>query len=552
MIGLVLMTATLLQGCGAPKELADLVIIGPKVFTADAAAPWAEAIAVRGERIVRVGSEEDVSELIGPQTSVGRQSGGLIVPGFNDAHVHMVEGGESLIGIRLRDAATAEEFRDTIRDHVRELPEGTWVLQGNWDHEAWPTKQHPTRHLIDPVTTHHPVFVTRLDGHISLANSLALELAGITSTTPDPLGGTIVRDPGSGEPTGILIDAARELIHAVIPEPTDEEIRKRLEAALWHAASLGITSVQDNTNAQIYRVYGQLREEVRLLVRVNAWYPIELREQLAREGVTGPSGDLLLRRGTVKMFADGSMGAGSALFYDVYTDDHETSGLAMWTVEELNRQIQEADAMGFNIACHAIGDRANTEVLDAFERAFGVNTSRKSPRRHRLEHAQVVRKEDMPRFAELGIIASIQPSHAIDDMRWAEKRIGLERSADSYQVGGFLAAGAHVAFGTDWFVEPLDPRLTLYAAVTREFPQGGPEGGWFPGQKISLREAITAYTLGSAYVEGMEAEKGKLAPGYLADFTMFERDLFELDPRDWLETPVVLTVMGGNITFGVK
>ncbi len=557
-IGLVLMTAALLQGCGNqggpadPADPADLVIVGSRVFTADAEAPWAEAIAIRGDRIVRVGTEEEISVLIGPETSVGRQTGGLVVPGFNDAHVHMVDGGASLIGIKLRDAATPEEFRDRIGDYVRGLENGAWVLRGNWDHEAWPKKEHPTRQLIDPVTPDHPVFVTRLDGHISLANSLALDMAGITSETPDPPGGTIVRDPESGEPTGILIDAARDLIYEVLPDPTDDEIRGRLEAALWHAATLGITSVQDNTDPQVYRVYRQLLDQDKLLVRVNAWYPIGLREELAEEGVRGPSGDEWLRRGTLKTFTDGSMGAGSAWFYDPYADDPGTSGLAMWTEEELDRQIREADAMGFDIACHAIGDRANTGALDAFERAFRINTSRTTPRRHRIEHAQVVRMEDLPRFAELGIIASIQPSHAIDDMRWAEKRIGRERSADSYQVGGFIKAGAHVAFGTDWFVEPIDPRLTLYAAVTREFTEGGPEGGWFPEQKISLEEAITAYTLGSAYAEGMEEVKGKLAEGYLADLAVFQRDLFELEPREWLETPVVLTVLGGRISFGIK
>lgn len=529
-----------------------MVMLGSRVFTADPASPWAEALAVRGSRIIRVGTEEEVSETIGPETVVARNSGGLVVPGFNDAHVHMVEGGESLLGIQLRDAASAEEFRDRIAAYVKDLPAGTWVIRGNWDHEAWPTRKHPTRQLIDPVTPRHPVFVTRLDGHISLANSLALELAGITRDTPDPPGGTIVRDPLSGEPTGILIDGAQGLVYDVIPDPTDGEIRQRLEAALRHAARLGITSVQDNADPQVYRVYEQLREEDRLFVRVNAWYPISMRQELAEKGITGASGDEWLRLGTLKMFADGSMGAGSAWFYEPYADDPSTSGLAMWSDEELDRLIREADAMGFNIACHAIGDRANSEVLDAFERAFEVNGPRAIPRRHRIEHAQVVREEDMPRFAELGIIASIEPSHAIDDMRWAENRIGRARAADSYQVGGFLRAGAHVAFGTDWFVEPLDPRLTLYAAVTREFPQGGPEGGWFPEQRISLEEAITAYTLGSAYAEGTEEFKGMLAPGYLADFAVFEQDLFELEPKAWLQTPVVLTVVSGRISFGIR
>ncbi len=547
-----LLTAALATGCRDSGGPADMVLVGSRVFTADEKEPWAEALAVRGDRILAIGTEEEISELAGPETAIARLEGGLVVPGFNDAHVHMVEGGESLIGIQLRDAATREEFRDRIARYVADLPAGAWVIRGNWDHEAWPGRRHPTRQLIDPVTPQHPVFVTRLDGHISLANTLALELAGITADTPDPLGGTIVRDPRTGDPTGILIDAAQELVLDAIPDPTDEEIRRRLEAALRHAASLGITSIQDNADPQVYRVYEQIRSDDQLYARISAWYPIEMRDQLVEAGLPGTRGDEWLRRGVLKMFADGSMGAGSAWFYEPYTDDPTTSGLAMWSDEELLRQIIEADALGFDIACHAIGDRANAEVLDAFQEALRVNSRRRRPRRHRIEHAQVVRSEDMARFAELGIIASIQPSHAIDDMRWAEDRIGRARSSDSYRVGGFFRAGARVAFGTDWFVEPLDPRLTLYAAVTREFPDGGPPGGWFGEERVTLEQAITAYTVGSAYAEGMDEVKGTLAPGYLADFAVFREDLFNLEPKAWLNVPVVLTVVGGRIAFGLK
>jgi len=368
--------------------------------------------------------------------------------------------------------------------------------------------------------------------------------------TPDPMGGTIVRNELTGEPTGILIDAAQDLVYAVLPDPTDEEIERRIIAALDHAARYGVTSVQDNADPEIYRVYSKLLDEGRLSARINAWYPLDYMDRLEAEGVNGPSGDLRLRRGTVKVFADGSMGAGSAWFYEPYTDDPSTSGLAMYDGDELADLIADADRRGFDIACHAIGDRAVATVLDAFERALEVNGDRGSPRRHRIEHAQVVREADMARFAALGIIASIQPSHAIDDMRWAEERIGRERSAGSYRVGSLMEAGAEVAFGTDWFVEPLDPRVTLYAAVTREYPEGGPEGGWFPKEKISLEEAITAYTVGSASAEGLEEVKGKLLPGYLADLAIFQRDLFQMEPVEWLDTPVILTLVGGSASFG--
>lgn len=547
------MIASTAAGCGRIEPAqADLVLLGAKIFTADAEAPWADALAVKDGLILEVGTERAVSRFIGEGTEVVHRPGGLAVPGFNDAHVHMVDGGRSLVGIQLRDAEDEEKFRDRIAAYVRDLPPGTWVQHGNWDHEAWPSKRHPSKELIDPVTPDHPVFVTRLDGHISLANSLALELAGITADTPDPVGGDIVRDPETGEATGIMIDAAQTLVTRIIPQPDDVEIRRVLEAAIAHAAELGVTSVQDNTDSQLLRVYEQIRSEGKLTVRVNAWHPIGEMEQLVEEGIRAWSGDMWIRRGTVKMFADGSMGAGSAWFFEPYTDDPSTSGLAMDSEEDMRRMIREADAAGFNIACHAIGDRANSVILDALAEAFRINGARTIPRRHRIEHAQAVREEDMDRFRELGIIASVQPSHAIDDMRWAEKRIGRERCDYSYRIGSFINSGIHTAFGTDWFVEPLDPRLGLYAAVTREFPGGGPEGGWFPEEKITLEQALTAYTLGSAYAEGLEGVKGKIAEGYLADITVFEKDLFKLEPREWLTIPIALTMVDGKVVYAAQ
>jgi len=546
--GIILMALIHSAGC-SDSASADLVLIPERIFTASSSKPWVDALAVRDGIIICTGTVEEVSALIDDHTEVIRLPGMLAVPGFNDAHVHMFEGGEGLTSVQLRDARDENEFRDRIAAYCEELPEGAWVLYGNWDHESWPSKAHPERRLIDPVTPSHPVFITRLDGHMSLANTLALELAGVTDETPDPEGGEIERDPATGEATGILIDAAQDLIHAVIPEADETRIRKGLEAALTYAREQGVTSVQDNTDPLIWKVYQEMLSDGTLTARVNAWYPISYRDTLASEGITSPSGDDWIRRGTMKIFVDGAMGSGSAWFYDPYSDDPTTSGLAMESVEELHRMIVEADALGFDIACHAIGDRANTVALDAFEEALAVNTDRDTPRRHRIEHAQVVREEDMARFRSLGIIASIQPSHLIDDMRWAEKRIGWDRCAIGYRIESFFSNGIAVAFGTDWFVEPIDPRLGLYAAVTREFSEGGPEGGWFPGERITLEEAITAYTLGSAYAEGMEDHKGMLAEGYLADITVFERDLFELEPQQWLETRVAQTIVGGRVVY---
>ncbi len=541
---------TMIQNAGCSGATnADLVLIPGRIFTANAEKPWIEALAVKDGVIIAAGTEAKISSLIDEGTEVLRLPGMLAVPGFNDAHVHFFDSGEGLSSVQLRDARDESEFRDRIAAFADGLPEGTWILHGNWDHEAWPSRENPDRRLVDPVTPAHPLFVNRLDGHIGLANSLALELAGIEDQTPDPEGGKIGRDPATGRATGILIDTAQDLVYAAIPVPDPARIRRGIEAGLRHAAELGVTSIQDNADPRIFEVYEELLREGVLTLRVNAWHPISYRIELASAGITNPTGDDWLRRGTMKIFIDGAMGSGSAWFYEPYTDDPSTSGLAMDDEEELHRMIIEADALGFDVACHAIGDRANSVALDAFERALAVNTDRQTPRRHRIEHAQVVREEDMERFRALGIIASVQPSHAIDDMRWAEERIGRERSALSYRVGSFLHGGIATAFGTDWAVEPLDPRLGLYAAVTREFIAGGPEGGWFPVERITLEEAITAYTLSSAAAEGMEDRKGMLAEGYLADITIFARDLFELKPLEWLETEVVMTIVGGETVY---
>ncbi len=546
--GAICLLTAVLTACGTGRP-ADLILVAGRIFTADPDRPFVQALAVRGNRIASLGDSTAILRRAGAGTDIRRYPDALAVPGFNDAHVHFLDGGLGLAGVQLRSAHDRYDFRDRIVSFAAGLEAGEWILRGNWDHEAWPDHAHPTRQLIDPVTPDHPVFVTRLDGHISLANSLALELAGVTADTPDPEGGEIVRDPVTGEPTGILIDTAQDLVYDVIPANSDDTVRRGLLAASRHASQVGVTSIQDNADRQIWRVYEQLRAEGLLTVRVNAWYPIALRDTLAAEGIAGPSGDEWLQRGTVKIFSDGSMGAGSAWFFEPYTDEPSTSGLAIIAPAELTRLITAADALGLQVATHAIGDRANAVTLDAYAAARAANPDRRTERRHRIEHAQVLRDSDLERFQELGIIASIQPSHAIDDMRWAEARIGTERCRIAYRVGSFFEAGIPVAFGTDWFVEPLDPRLGLYAAVTREFPAGGPEGGWFGEERITLAEAITAYTAGSAWAESMEHIKGRLQRGYLADIAVFAGDLFASQPRDWLKTPVILTIVDGKVVY---
>lgn len=529
----------------APERAADLVLRGGRVW-AGKGLPAAAAIAMRDGRVLAVGADADVARWIGASTRVVELAGRLAVPGFNDAHVHFLSGGFGLLSVDLRGARDEADLARRLGGHARTLPPGTWILEGNWDHEAWPSKSLPTRAHIDAVTPEHPVLVQRLDGHMSLANSLALRRAGITRDTPDPPGGTIVRD-ASGEPAGVLKDNAADLVARVIPEPSREMSLRAARAALAEAARVGVTTVQDNSAVDAIPVYQELRARGELTARMHVWRYASAMPALLQAGIRSGLGDEWIRLGALKILSDGSMGSGTAAFFEPYADDPKTSGLLLQPVAELERMIVEADAAGFQLAVHAIGDRANSLVLDAFEKAARANGPR--DRRFRIEHAQVVRRQDLARYKALGVIASIQPSHCIDDMRWAEKRIGRARARDSYNFRSFTAAGIPVAFGTDWYVEPLDPRLGLYAAVTRELPGGGPPGGWFPEEKITLEEALDLYTRGSAYAEFAEGDKGTLLPGRLADVVVFARDLFALPPREILHTPVDLTIVGGRVVF---
>jgi hypothetical protein len=542
--GVALMAATA-SGPGAASGAADLLLRGGRVFVGKGL-PGATALAVRGERVLAVGDDATLAPHRGPRTRVVELAGRLVVPGFNDAHVHFLDGGFGLLSVDLRDAADEAEFARRVAAHARGLPAGTWILNGNWDHEAWPSRALPSRGLIDAVTPEHPVFVNRLDGHMALANSLALRLAGVDRATPDPEGGTIVRD-ASGEPTGILKDNAQELMARAIPEPSRAMNLRAARAALAEAARLGVTTIQDNSAADALPTYQELRARGELTARISAWRPIAHLPQLRETGIRSGLGDDWIRVGALKILADGSMGAGTAAFFEPYADDPATRGLLLYPPQELRRLIREADAAGFQLAVHAIGDRANSLVLDAFEEAVRANGPR--DRRFRIEHAQVVRKADLARYRALGVIASIQPSHCIDDMRWAEKRIGLARCRDAYNFASFTRAGIAVALGTDWYVEPLDPRIGLYAAVAREYPAGGPPGGWFPEERLGLEDALDLYTRGSAYAERAEGDKGTLEPGKLADFVVFARDLLALPAREILTTPVEMTVVGGRVVF---
>jgi predicted amidohydrolase YtcJ len=537
------MVATRIQ---AQSCTADLVILNAKVHTVDVTRPDAQAVAICGERIARVGTNDEVRRLAGAGTRTIDAGGRLLVPGFNDAHVHLVSGAEELVGVDLRPATDEQDFARRLGAYAARLPKGRWIQGGYWDHEAWPSRTLPTHALLDRVTPEHPVFVQRLDGHMGVANALAMKLAGITRDTKAPDGGTIVRD-ASGEPTGVFKDNATDLVTRAIPPDTLDETMDKARAALKHAASLGVTTIQDMTaSATELRAYNALRASGELTARI---YSIQNHgiEGLVEAGIATGFGDDWIRIGGQKLFADGSMGSGTAAFFEPYTDDPSTRGLLIHTREALEKAIFAADAAGFQVIVHAIGDRANAMVLDALEKLQKERGPR--DRRARIEHAQVVRDSDKVRFKTLGVIASIQPSHCIDDMRWAERRIGKERSRIAYDFKSFADVGARIAFGTDWFVEPLDPMLGLYAAVTRQYRDGTPAGGWFPEERITMAQAIEYYTLGSAYAEFADERKGSITEGKLADLVLLSKDLFSIPPREILETKPVLTIAGGRIVY---
>lgn len=530
--------------------MADLAIVNAAVWTGNAQQPWAQGVAVAGDRIVTVGSDEDIQPLIGRQTRVIDAAGRLVLPGFNDAHVHFVDGGLSLTGLDLRSVKDEQELAAKLSQFAARLPRGTWVTGGHWDHEAWPCRKRPTKRLLDTAAPEHPVFLSRTDGHIAVANSLALKLAGITKDTPDPVGGLIERDPETGEPTGILVDNALSVVWAVIPEPTLEDLVNAARAAMRHAASLGVTSIHCLASVQHSRACQRLWRTGELTTRLYVVLQAELGEAVEHLRVGEHSGDSMLRTGALKVFADGSLGARSAFLFAPYEDDPSTSGLAMHSEEELCCLVEEADLAGLQVALHAIGDKAVHWALNAFERAIYRNSREEEAacRRHRIEHAQVVQPEDRRRFAQLDVIASIQPSHCIDDMRWIEGRLG-SRCRCAYPFRSLLAAEATAALGTDWTVEPLDPMVGLYAAVSREFPCGGPPGGWYPEEKVTLEEALRANTHGSAYAEFQEHEKGSLEPGKLADMVLLSKNLFAIPVQQILNTKTEMTIVGGRVVY---
>lgn len=550
---------------------ADLVLVNGRVFLADSANTVTSALAVRGGRVMAAGPDAQVRALAGSRTRVIDLGGKLVTPGFNDAHIHIAEGGGALLEADLTGATSLAEMERRVREAVSRVSPGEWITGRGWDQTRLPASElgpggWPTKAALDRAAPNNPVVLTRVDGHTSWVNSAALRIAGITRATRNPPGGEIVRDPATGEATGILKEGpARNLVTTKVPSPGPAQIRRQITAAMELAARTGVTSVQtdvspitsgsfDENDPALPAAFGVFQELARadsLTFRVYAWVPLT-REFIAafrRLGVRAPYGDEWVRLGLVKGYTDGSLGSRSAYMLAPYSDAPGTRGLPQHSDAELDSLVDAADAAGLQVILHAIGDAANRQALNAFEHAARVNPAH--PRRHRIEHAQVVAPSDIPRFRQLGVIASMQPTHATSDMRWAEQRIGPERLKGAYAWRSLLNAGATIVFGTDFPVEPIRPVEGIYSAVTRQSREdpGTPPGGWMPQEKLTREEAIRLYTATAAYGEWQERVKGTLRPGMLADFVVWSADLLTIPEREILDAEPVMTVVGGRVVY---
>jgi len=537
----------------APSASATSVTIyrNGRIYTNDPRSPWAEAMLVRGEEIIAVGEDDEVAGLADKGAQVIDLEKHFVMPGFNDAHVHIGGAGQDWVAVRLNGVQSVAELQKRLAAGVAGHKEGEWITGSGWDHTFWPEKKFPNRQQLDAVSPKNPVILTHISGHVAVANSLALQLAGISRSTADPAGGEIEKD-AAGEPTGMLKEgAAIRLVESKIPAPSAERRRRGIELALADVAQHGVTSVQDNSEWEDFLTYRAIKNDGKLTVRITEWLPfpapLEKLEQMRRDGGTT---DPWLRTGALKMVTDGALGSRTAAMLSPYSDDAATSGIMTMPADKLRALAIERDKAGFQLNFHAIGDRANRLSLDAFEAAAKANGPR--DRRDRIEHAQVVALADIPRFARLQVIASMQPSHETSDMRWAEQRVGLERVKGAYAWATMQKFGVRLAFGTDYDVEPITPFRGLYACVTRELPEGGPQGGWQPQEKISLDDCIRAYTTGSAYGEFMEGKKGELKEGEFADFVVLSNDLTKVAPREYVNTKVLRTVVGGRTVYSAN
>ena len=517
-----------------------------------------EAIAVRGDRIQAVGKNGDIEKLKGPQTQVIDLGGHFVMPGFNDAHLHLADAGLQKLNVDLTGVRTLDEFRQRVLAKVETAKPGEWILGGGWDETMWAVKALPSRWDLDEVSGGHPVILDRVDGHLAVANTRALRLASITIASRDPQGGQIDRD-ANGQPTGILRDTAQGAVRTVIPQPTHEARRHGIEVALADLAEQGVTSAQDySPDWQNFQIYEELEKDGKLTARISEWLPFDDSiEELQKKRDSHPQSDLMLHTGMLKGFMDGSLGGHTAALREPYADDPNNSGLPRYETAKLNDMARERVLAGFQLGFHAIGDKGVQMALDAFAEAEKVAREQKAKAanggddyRPRIEHAQVTTPAQIVRFKELKVIASMQPSHVLTDMRWAQDRLGPKRAATSYAWAAFWNKGVPLAFGTDYPVEPVTPFRGLYAAVTRKSEDGKQQ--YFPEQKLTMDQAIAAYTTGSAFAEFEEKEKGKLEPGMLADFIVLDRDVTASSTEKVLATKVLRTVVGGKTVYEAK
>ena len=562
---LVVLTAVgMMQGQQpSAKPKADAIFIHGNIYTGvpiDSAFPEArraEAMAVRGDRILAVGKNDDILKYKGPDTEVVNLGGHFVMPGFNDAHMHLAEAGQERLSVNLVGVKSLAEFRERIRARVETAAPGEWIVGGGWDQTLWPVKELPSRWDVDEVTTDHPVFLQRVDGHIAVANTRALQLASITLASRDPDGGRIDRD-ATGQPTGILRETAREAVEVVIPKPTNDQRRQAIEAALRDIAQNGVTSVQDFSTWDDFLIYEEVERDGKLTARISEWLPfVDPLETLEAHRSAHPQADEMLHTGMLKGFMDGSLGSHTAALLEPYADDPKNSGLPQFEQAKLNDMAKQRIEAGFQMGFHAIGDKGVQMALDAYAVAEKDAQDKKikaanggSDYRLRVEHAQVTTPAQITKFKELKVIASMQPCHLLTDMNWAQDRLGPKRAAHSYAWNDFLKKGVPLAFGTDYPVEPVSPFRGLYAAVTRMSEDG--KKSYFPDEKITMEQAIAAYTTGAAFAEFQEKQKGLISAGMLADFVVLDRDVTSVPYPKVLETKVLRTVVGGKTVYEAK
>ena len=546
------------------KPKADLIFTHGNIYTGvvDAAASLgagkrSEALAVVGDRILAVGKRDEIMKLKGPETKIVDLDGRFVMPGFNDAHMHLASAGLEKMNVNLVGVKTLDEFRERLRAKVEAAAPGEWVVGGGWDETLWPVKAVPTRWDLDEVSGKHPVYLVRVDGHIGVANTRALQLASVTVATRDPEGGKIDRDD-AGTPNGILREKAQEAVAVVIPNPTREKRRQAIELALADLASHGITSAQDNSQWEDFQIYEELEHEGKLTARISEWLSFDdSMEDLNKKRSSHPATDNLLHTGMLKGFMDGSLGSKTAALLEPYSDDSKNSGLPQYEAVKLNAMTKERVLAGYQIGFHAIGDKGIQLALDAFAEAEKAAKEAKvkgadgdADYRLRIEHAQVTTPQQISRFKELKVIASMQPNHLLTDMSWAESRLGAKRAEHSYAWAEFLRRGVVLAFGTDYPVEPVTPFRGIYASLTRMSEDG--KKSYYPAQKLNIEQAIAAYTTGAAFAEFAEKQKGKLEPGMLADFVVLDQDITAALPPKILDTKVLRTVVAGKTVYEAR